>query len=121
MMNNYRQTAINPAKVTALYERLSRDDEQDGMSNSILNQMQILEDFAVKNGFTNIHHFQDDGVSGTTFDRKGWNELITEVEAGNVSIVAVKDMSRLGRDHIQVGMYLDADVKHKLKKHEIIF
>ena len=115
MMNNYRQTGMNPVKTTALYERLSRDDEQDGTSNSIINQMQILEDFAAKNGFTNIRHFQDDGVSGTTFDRKGWNELIAEVQARNVSIVAVKDMSRLGRDHIQVGMYLELFRKHGVR------
>jgi len=115
MMNNYRQTAMNPTKTTALYERLSRDDEQDGISNSIINQMQILEDFATKNGFSNIRHFQDDGVSGTTFDRKGWNELIEEVQAGNVSVVAVKDMSRLGRDHIQVGMYLELFRKHGVR------
>ena len=115
MMNNYRQTATKPVGLTALYERLSRDDEQDGTSNSILNQMQILEDFANKNGFTNIRHFQDDGVSGTTFDRKGWNELIEEVQSGNVSVVAVKDMSRLGRDHIQVGIYLELFRKHGVR------
>jgi len=130
MMNNYKyddrhfgrikdsargHTAINLAKTTALYERLSKDDEQGGTSNSILNQMQILEDFANKQGFVNIRHFQDDGVSGTTFDRKGWNELIEEVQAGNVSIVAVKDMSRLGRDHIQVGMYLELLRKHGVR------
>ncbi|MCL2222379.1 MAG: recombinase family protein [Oscillospiraceae bacterium] len=91
MMNNYKQTAKKPRKMTALYERLSRDDDMDGLSNSILTQMQILEDFAKKNKFTNIRHFQDDGISGTTFDRKGWNELIEEIKAGNVAIVAVKE------------------------------
>ena len=77
--------------------------------------MQILEDYATKNGFTNIRHFQDDGVSGTTFDRKGWNELIEEVKSGNISIIAVKDMSRLGRDHIQVGMFLELFRKHGVR------
>ena len=114
-MNNYRRTANNPRKVSALYERLSRDDEQDGSSNSILTQMQILEDFAAKNEFTNIRHFQDDGVSGTTFDRRGWNELIEEVKAGNIAIIAVKDMSRIGRDHIQVGTYLELFRKHGVR------
>ena len=115
MMNNYKQTAKKPRKMTALYERLSRDDDMDGLSNSILTQMQILEDFAKKNKFTNIRHFQDDGISGTTFDRKGWNELVEEVKVGNVAIVAVKDMSRLGRDHIQVGIHLELFRKHGVR------
>jgi DNA invertase Pin-like site-specific DNA recombinase len=78
-----------------------------GDSNSIKNQKKILLNFAESNGFTNIQHFSDDGVSGTTFDREDWQKLIAEVEAGNVSILCVKDMSRLGRDHVQVGMYME--------------
>lgn len=69
-------------KITALYERLSRDDESQGESNSIINQKASLDDYAKRNSFTNIHHFTDDGVSGTTFDRKGFQAMTAEVEAG---------------------------------------
>ena len=93
-------------KQTILYSRLSRDDEQDGMSGSILNQKAFLEDYAKKNGFTNCRHIVDDGYSGSTFTtRPGWNELIAEVEAGNVGIICSKDMSRIGRDYIRMGLY----------------
>jgi len=93
--------------ITALYERLSRDDEQQGESNSITNQKKILEEFAERNGFVNLRHFSDDGVSGTTFERRGFKEMIAAVEAGNVGTVIVKDMSRLGRDYLQVGYYTE--------------
>jgi DNA invertase Pin-like site-specific DNA recombinase len=94
-------------KTTALYERLSRDDDLSGESNSIKNQKSILEEYAQKNGFLNFRHFWDDGVSGTTFERPGWKALIAEVEAGNVGTVIVKDMSRVGRDYLQVGFYTE--------------
>lgn len=94
-------------KITALYERLSRDDELQGESNSITNQKKLLEDYARKNSFTHIRHFTDDGISGTTFDRKGFKEMIAEVEAGNVATVIVKDMSRFGRDYLKVGFYTE--------------
>lgn len=97
----------NSAKITALYERLSRDDEQQGESNSIINQKQYLEEYAKIQGFSNIRHFTDDGISGTTFEREGFQKLIAEVEAGNVSTVIVKDMSRLGRNYLKVGFYTD--------------
>ena len=97
----------NSAKITALYERLSRDDEQQGESNSITNQKQYLEEYAKRQGFSNIRHFTDDGISGTTFEREGFQKLIAEVEAGNVSTVIVKDMSRLGRNYLKVGFYTD--------------
>lgn len=100
-------------KITALYERLSRDDELQGDSNSITNQKKLLEDYADKNGFTNIRHFTDDGWSGTNFERPGWKELIAEVEAGNVSVVLVKDMSRVGRDYLQVGFYTEVMFREK--------
>ncbi|MCL2298738.1 MAG: recombinase family protein [Firmicutes bacterium] len=100
-------------KVTALYERLSRDDEQQGESNSITNQKKILEDFAERNGFANLRHFSDDGVSGTTFERRGFKEMIAEVEAGNIGTVIVKDMSRLGRDYLQVGYYTEVFFRQK--------
>ncbi|MDR0651794.1 MAG: DUF4368 domain-containing protein, partial [Synergistaceae bacterium] len=94
-------------KLTILYERLSHDDELQGESNSITNQKKILEDYASKNGFTNILHISDDGCSGTNFNRPGWKQLIAEVEAGNASTVIVKDMSRVGRDYLQVGFYTE--------------
>jgi DNA invertase Pin-like site-specific DNA recombinase len=90
-----------------LYERLSRDDEIQGESNSIVNQKKMLEDFAVQNNFNDIMHFTDDGVSGTTFNREGFNKMITEVEAGNIGTVIVKDMSRFGRDYLKVGIYTE--------------
>lgn len=100
-------------KITALYERLSRDDELQGESNSITNQKHFLEDYAKKNSFTNIRHFTDDGVSGTTFDREGFQAMIAEVEAGNVDIIIVKDMSRFGRDYLKVGFYTEVMFKEK--------
>ncbi len=94
-------------KITALYERLSRDDDLNGESNSITNQKQYLEDYAQKNGFKNIRHFTDDGFSGVNFNRPGFQSLIKEVEAGNVETLIVKDMSRLGRNYLQVGFYTE--------------
>jgi DNA invertase Pin-like site-specific DNA recombinase len=90
-----------------LYERLSRDDEQSTESGSITNQKIMLEDYAAKNGFENIRHFTDDGVSGTTFERKGFRAMIEEIEAGNVGAVICKDMSRIGRDYLQTGFYTE--------------
>ena len=90
-------------KITALYERLSRDDDLAGESNSITNQKKYLEDYAQKNGFKNIRHFTDDGFSGVNFNRPGFQSLIKEVEAGNVETLIVKDM--MERDAMQV--YLD--------------
>ena len=95
------------SKITALYERLSRDDDLNGESNSITNQKQYLEDYARRNGFTNIRHFTDDGFSGVNFNRPSFQELIKEVEAGNVATIIVKDMSRLGRNYLQVGFYTE--------------
>ncbi len=98
-----------PAKsrVTALYERLSRDDDLVGESNSITNQKKYLEDYARKNGFTNTRHFTDDGYSGVNFNRPGFQSLITEVEAGSIGTIIVKDMSRFGRNYLQVGFYTE--------------
>jgi DNA invertase Pin-like site-specific DNA recombinase len=100
-------TSKTNKKLTILYERLSHDDELQGESNSITNQKKILEDYANKNGFPNILHISDDGCSGTNFNRPGWKQLIAEVEAGNVGTVIVKDMSRVGRDYLQVGFYTE--------------
>lgn len=99
--------AGNTAKITGLYERLSRDDEQQGESNSITNQKAYLEKYARENGFTNIRHFTDDGYSGTNFNRPGFTKLIEEVQAGNVATVIVKDMSRFGRNYLKVGFYTE--------------
>jgi DNA invertase Pin-like site-specific DNA recombinase len=97
----------NSSKITALYERLSRDDEQAGESNLVTNQKIILEDYAAKNGFERCRHFTDDGVSGTTFERKGFKAMVAEIEAGNVGTVICKDMSRIGRDYLQTGFYTE--------------
>lgn len=83
-------------KITPLYERLSRDDELQGESNSILNQKQMLEEYAKRNSLPNPTHFTDDGISGTRFDRPGFTAMMEEVEAGRVEAIVVKDMSRLG-------------------------
>ena len=100
-------------KITALYERLSRDDDLAGESNSITNQKKYLEDYAQKNGFKNICHFTDDGFSGVNFNRPGFQSLIKEVEAGNVETLIVKDMSRLGRNYLQVGFYTEVLFQQK--------
>lgn len=94
-------------RITALYERLSRDDEQQGESNSIVNQKKYLEDFAKARGFRNIRHFTDDGYTGTNFNRPGFNALLEEINAGNVAVVIIKDMSRIGRNYLQVGFYTE--------------
>ena len=94
-------------KITPLYERLSRDDELQGESNSILNQKQMLEEYAKRNGLPNPTHFTDDGISGTRFDRPGFTAMMEEVEAGRVEAIVVKDMSRLGRDYLKVGQIME--------------
>lgn len=101
-------------KITALYCRLSRDDEPNGSdgtvrgdSNSIVNQKAILSKYAKDNGFKNPQFFVDDGVSGTTFEREGFQAMIAEVENGNVATIIVKDMSRFGRDYLKVGFYTE--------------
>ena len=94
-------------KITPLYERLSRDDELQGESNSISNQKKMLEDFARRNGLPNPTHFTDDGVSGTRFDRPGFLAMMEEVEAGRVEAIVIKDMSRLGRDYLKVGQVME--------------
>ncbi len=94
-------------KITALYCRLSRDDELTGDSNSIVNQKAILSKYAKENGFKNPLFFVDDGYSGANFDRPSWGELVEKIENGEVSTLIVKDMSRLGRDYLRVGLYTD--------------
>lgn len=100
-------------KITALYERLSRDDEMVGDSNSIVNQKKMLEDYANQNGYTNIEHFTDDGYSGGSFDRPDWKRMVAGIEDGSIDTVIVKDMSRIGRDYLQVGFYTEVMFKEK--------
>lgn len=95
------------AKITALYERLSRDDDQSGDSNSIVNQKKYLESYAEQSGYTNCQHYTDDGWSGGNFDRPSWKQLIADIESGKVAHVLVKDMSRIGRDYLQTGFYTE--------------
>lgn len=97
-----------PDNITALYARLSQEDALDGESNSIANQKKILMKYATDSGFPNPTFFIDDGVSGVTFDRPGWNEMIRLAEAGKVRTVIVKDMSRMGRDYLKVGYYTES-------------
>ncbi|HES1227488.1 TPA: recombinase family protein [Streptococcus pyogenes] len=97
----------NFEKITALYERLSRDDELQGESNSIINQKKILEEYASKNNLSNIIHFTDDGISGTQFDRPGFMAMMNGVNTGNIGCIIVKDMSRLGRDYLKVGQCME--------------
>ena len=101
------QRTAGKAKMTALYERLSRDDDLVGESNSITNQKKYLEDYARRNGLGNIIHFTDDGYSGVNFNRPGFQSLIAEVEAGKIGTIIVKDMSRFGRNYLQVGFYTE--------------
>ena len=100
-----RQTTQN--LITALYPRLSHEDELQGESNSISNQKRILETYAKQNGFTNLCWYTDDGYSGANFQRPGFQAMLADIEAGKVGTVIVKDMSRLGRNYLQVGMYTE--------------
>lgn len=102
----------NPAElltddITALYCRLSQDDKQEGDSNSIVNQKKILKKYALDRGYSNYLYYIDDGYSGTNFNRPDFQRMIADVEAGKIKRIIVKDMSRLGRDYLQVGMYTE--------------
>ena len=106
-VNSFPFTVLSRDEITALYCRLSQDDKQEGDSNSIINQKKILKKYAIDRGYTNIQFYIDDGISGTTFNRAGFQSMIADVETGKVKRVIVKDMSRLGRDYLQVGMYTE--------------
>ena len=93
--------------ITALYPRLSRDDDIQGDSNSIVNQKKLLSKYAKDHHFQNPKFYVDDGYTGTNFNRPGFQEMIEDIEAGYVTTVIVKDMSRLGRNYLQVGYYTD--------------
>ncbi len=100
-------------KITALYERLSRDDDLVGESNSIVNQKAMLENYARENGFENFEHYTDDGWSGDNFERPDWKRLIADIEAGKIGCIIAKDMSRIGRDYLQVGFYTEVMFREK--------
>lgn len=93
--------------MTALYCRLSQEDELAGKSNSIHNQKKYLESYAEQRGYSNCVHYTDDGWSGGNFERPAWKQLATDIEAGKVAHVLVKDMSRIGRDYLQTGFYTE--------------
>jgi len=103
----------NETKITALYERLSRDDELEGESNSITNQKYYLQSYAEEKGFTNCRHYIDDGYSGGNFERPGWKQLIADIDAGLVSVVIAKDLSRIGRDYVETGFYTEVYFRRK--------
>lgn len=103
----------NENLITALYERLSRDDDQQGDSNSIVNQKSYLTAFAADHGFAHYRHYTDDGYSGGNFERPGWKQLIADIDAGLVGTVIAKDLSRVGRDYIQTGFYTEVYFRRK--------
>ena len=103
----------NESKITALYERLSRDDELEGESNSIINQKSYLQSYAEEKGFTNCRHYTDDGYSGGNFERPGWKQLIADIDAGLISALIAKDLSRVGRDYVETGFYTEVYFRRK--------
>ena len=98
---------MNDNKLTILYERLSHEDGRENESLSIEHQKEYLEEYATRNGFTNFVHRTDDGWSGTRWDRPGFLQIMEDIERGNVGQILIKDMSRLGRDHLRVGLFLE--------------
>ncbi len=105
--NNTRPSSQAEEKITALYCRLSQEDDLRGESNSITNQKAILQKYAAENGFRNTMFFVDDGYSGTNFNRPDWQRLVGMIDEDRIGTIIVKDMSRLGRDYLQVGMYTE--------------
>lgn len=101
--SNNIDNILHEEKITALYLRLSRDDDLEGESNSISNQKTLLTKYAKEHGFKNTQIFIDDGVSGVTFNRQGFKEMFKMIESDQVETLIVKDMSRLGRNYIEVG------------------
>ena len=95
---------LNENRITALYCRLSQDDGREGESNSIVNQRNLLTEFARKSHFKNLQYFVDDGYSGTNFDRPDFRRMEQMIKNGEIGTVIVKDMSRLGRNFLQVGL-----------------
>ena len=108
-----KKKKVKEIGITALYERLSRDDDGDGDSNSIVHQKQMLETYAKEHGFINLHHYTDDGWSGGSFDRPSWKRMIEGIGKGEIAAVLVKDLSRVGRDYLQVGFYTEVMFREK--------
>ena len=106
-MKTNRPSSLAEERITALYCRLSQEDALQGESNSITNQKAILQKYAADIGFRNIMVFVDDGYSGTNFNRPDWQRLVSMIEEDRIGTIIVKDMSRLGRDYLQVGMYTE--------------
>lgn len=104
---NLNNATTERGAVTALYCRLSCDDDNEGESLSIENQKKLLTQYADEKGFFNTRFYVDDGISGTTFERDGFKRMMSDVQSGEVKTVIVKDMSRFGRDYIQVGLYTE--------------
>ena len=94
-------------KITALYWRLSKDDGRDGDSSSIVNQRELLSQYARSNGFHKTQFFVDDGVWGTTFDRPDFQRMQRMIENGEIGTVIVKDLSRFGRNYLDIGKYVE--------------
>ena len=113
MVQTNTQNTLTVQPVTALYERLSRDDELQGESNSITNQKSYLLNYAAENGFTNCQHYTDDGYSGKDFNRPGWKQLLADINAGKVTTVIAKDLSRVGRDYIMTGFFTEVYFRKK--------
>ncbi len=105
VQNRREEAEMNKQKYTILYQRLSRDDGEDGVSNSIVNQRLMLEEYAEKHGLVPYISLQDDGYTGVDFNRPGWQELITKVEADEVSCIILKDSSRMARNYLQAGLF----------------
>jgi len=105
VQNCGKDAEMNKKELTILYERLSLEDDRDGDSNSIINQRSLLEDYAERHGFKPYIHVSDDGYSGTNWRRPGWLKLMEKIESGEVANLLVKDSSRLGRDHLRVGLF----------------
>ena len=105
--DSWKEGTMNDNKLTILYERLSHEDGRENESLSIEHQKEYLEEYAARNGFTNVVHRTDDGWSGTRWDRPGFLQIMEDIERGNVGQILIKDMSRLGRDHLRVGLFLE--------------
>ena len=103
-----KEDAMKQSKITALYERLSREDGDNQESNSIATQKQILEKYAEQNGMAPYRHFSDDGFSGKDFDRPAFQEMLAEIEQGNVGAVCVKNLDRFGRAYLESGLYRES-------------
>lgn len=106
-----KKTDTSP-KITALYERISREDDAQGDSCSIVNQRKLLEGFSMTHGLQNLVHYSDDGYSGVSFDRPAWKRMMEDVENGRIKTIITKDMSRIGRNYLEVGRYTEFVFPH---------